>query len=63
MWMVFEDDLYILPAFDVLKKRQVSGCQNGEALSGVQTLISLGQNSEISSALNIFLCGGLPILN
>ena len=55
-------DLNILSASDVLKKRQVSDFQNGEALSGVQTLIFLGQNSEISSALDIFLCGGVAYI-
>ena len=64
-----EEDLYILPAPDVLKKykkcqkrQKVSDFLNGEALSGVQTLIFLGQNSEIRSALDLFLCGGVAYI-
>ena len=41
----------------------MSDFQNGEALSRVQRLKFVGQNSEISSALHIyFYVGGLPIL-
>ena len=51
-----------MSASDVLKNKQVSDFQNGEALSGVRMLIFLGQNSEISSAQGIFLGGGVAYI-